>query len=143
MKNALFRPLKTPFNVTWPNKSPCHMMPKTYRQKLKKTKLGDRRHKETSHSRCIESIRKRQHSPFKEPRMILSLIQEHPFYRRYLKRQFVNPPGSSESSTKINSILNYVLYFSCIYNPLRIIVSNKCLGAHILSRSSYGRRYLN
>ena len=103
MEDALFRPktLKTPFNVTWPNKSPCHIMPKTSRRKLKKTKLRDRRHKETSYSRCIENIGKKQRSPFKEPRMILSLIQEHSFYRRYLKRQFVNPPGSSESSQKL------------------------------------------
>ena len=38
--------------------------------------------------------------------MMLSLIQEHPFYRRYLKRQFVNPLGSSESSQKLTRSLN-------------------------------------
>ena len=109
MEKVLFRPLKIPFNVTWPNKSPCHVMPKTSRRKLKKTKLRDRRHKEASHHRCIKSIWEKTTQSLQGASNDSSLIQGHLFHRRYLKRQFVNPPGSSESSQR--SIQSRTMYF--------------------------------
>ena len=44
---------------------------------------------------------------------------------------------------KIDLAMNYVLGCSRVYNLLGIIVSNKCLGEHIIFRGNYERRYLS
>jgi len=40
---------------------------------------------------------------------------------------------------EMNLVLNYVLSFSSVYNPLRKRVSNKCMGTHIYIKN-FGRK---
>jgi len=109
------------------------------KQIKEKTNLISKRHKGTFPPRYMESIVKKQCILFAEKCPYF----KHAFFTVVTKNENLWTHWVTMKVHKINSILNYVLGCSRVYNPLRITNDNWCLGAHILSRSKCERRYLN
>ena len=84
-----------------------------------KTNLINERHKGTSYPKCIESILKERYIPFTEFQMIYPYFKDT-FFTVIITNENLWTHLVAMKVHKINSILNYVLGCSHVYNPLRL-----------------------